>query len=59
MAVLLAHGYHRVLARRHCFLTNRPVAGDVARVHAGIVGTLQAAFVAVTLLELTGAVGAG
>lgn len=58
VTVLLAHGYHRVLACRHRLLTDRPVAGDVSRIHARIVGALKAAFVAVALFELARTVSA-
>lgn len=57
--VLLADGDHRVLARRHRFLAYRPVAGDVSRIHARVVGALQATLLAVALVDLARTVGAG
>lgn len=57
MAVLLAHRDHGVLACRHSFLADRPIARDISRVHPWIIWTLQFAFVARTLLELTRTVG--
>lgn len=59
MRILLTDGDHGVLARRHRFLAYRPVAGDVARIHARIVRTLQAALLAVALVDLARAVRAG
>lgn len=58
MRVLLADGDHGVLARGHRLLANRPVARDIARIHARIVGALQTAFLAVTFIKLTSAIGA-
>lgn len=56
--ILLADGDHCMLARRHGFLPYRPVAGDVTRIHARIVGTLQAALLAVAFVNLTRAIRA-
>lgn len=56
MTVLLAHGDHGVLARRHSLLTNRPVASNVTWIHPRIIGTLQTTFIAIALIELSRAV---
>lgn len=49
---------HCVLASRHRFLADRPVAGDVARIHARIIGALQATLFPVAFIKLAGAVSA-
>lgn len=58
MFAFLADTYHGVLTSGHGFLANCPVAGDVARIHARIIGTLQATLFPVALIKLTGAVSA-
>lgn len=54
----LADTDHGVLTSGHGFLADRPVAGDVARIHARIIGALQATLFPVALVKLTGAVSA-
>lgn len=56
MAILLAHRDHRMFTLRYSFLTKRPVACDIAWIHARIVGALQSTFVAITLFVLARAV---
>lgn len=53
---LLSHGDHSVLAGGHGLLPQSQVAGDVPWVHARVVGRLQAALLAIALVEVTAAV---
>lgn len=59
MLVLLADSDHRMLAGRHHLLPDGPVAGDVARVHARIVGALQATLFPVAFVILARTVRPG
>lgn len=54
----LFDGYHGVFAFRNDFLSDTEEAGDIARVHARVVGGLNLAFVAVTVVEVATAVAA-
>lgn len=56
MLALLSHGDHSVLAGGHGLLPQSQVAGDVPWVHARVVGRLQAALLAIALVEVTAAV---
>lgn len=57
--IFLANGNHGVLAGRDFLLPDRPVAGNVPRIHARIIWTLQATLVPIALVELPGTIGAG
>jgi len=57
--IFLANGNHGVLAGRDFLLPDRPVAGYVPRIHAGIIRTLQATLVTIAFVELPGTIGAG
>ena len=58
MLAFLADAYHGVLTGGDRFLADRPVAGDVARIHAWVIGTLQATLFPVALVKLASAVSA-